>query len=88
MRRIARLKAAVYAMEVVTAGSAVAVLITSAYIQWPEVCPTPMAILAVIGTMACTYIAGSITKKLMAKLDCEEKHYGKVPARKIDGRQS
>ena len=57
MRKIARLKAAVYAMEVVTAGSAVAVLITSAYIQWPEVCPTPLAILAVIGTMACTYIA-------------------------------
>ena len=88
MRKIARLKAAVYAMEVVTAGSAVAVLITSAYIQWPEVCPTPLAILAVIGTMASTYIAGSITKKLMDKLDIEEKNYGKVPVRKIYRRQS
>lgn len=88
MRKIARLKAAVYAMEVVTAGSAVAVLITSAYIQWPEVCPTPLAILAVIGTMAYTYIAGSITKKLMDKLDIEEKNYGKVPVRKIYRRQS
>ena len=88
MRKIARLKAAVYAMEVVTAGSAVAVLITSAYIQWPEVFSTPLAILAVIGTMACTYIAGSITKKLMDKLDIEEKNYGKVPVRKIYRRQS
>lgn len=88
MRKIARLKAAVYAMEVVTAGSAVAVLITSAYIQWPEVCPTPLAILAVIGAMSCTYIAGSITKKLMDKLDIGEKNYGKVPVRKIYRRQS
>ena len=88
MRTSARLKAAVYAMEVVTAGSAVAVLITSAYIQWPEVCPTPLAILAVIGTMTCTYIAGSITKKLMDKLDIEGKNYGKVPVRKIYRRQS
>ena len=69
MRKIAKLKAAVYAMEVVTAGSAV-------------------AILAVIGTMTCTYIAGSITKKLMDKLDIEGKNYGKVPVRKIYRRQS
>ena len=88
MRKIASLKAAVYAMEVVTAGSAVAVLITSAYIQWPEVCPTPLAILAVIGTMACTCSLSRITKKLMDKLDIEEKNYGKVPVRKIYRRQS
>lgn len=38
--------------------------------------------------MTCTYIAGSITKKLMDKLDIEGKNYGKVPVRKIYRRQS
>lgn len=86
-KKIMKLKAATFAMEVVTAGFAVLDLVVAAYIQWPEVCPLPLTLLALIGALSCTAVAGVIAKMMMNEVDeIEAEARNRALVAKIDRR--
>ena len=88
MKKITKLKAAAFTLELVTAGFVVLDLIVAAYIQWPEVCPLPFTLLALIGAMSCTAAAGMAAKVLICEVeDAEAAARNRPLVTKIDRRR-
>ena len=87
MRKIAILKVTLFFVEVLALGFAVLALVASAYIQYPEVVPLPLALLAIVAAMACAGGSCIIAAALMREVEDAERAYNKVPVMKSNRRR-